>query len=643
MRRGDSGDVIAAALNAPLVVTDRLLTGPQSRAELQFDWANMLRMGSNAEVRLSELENHRYQIQIALGTTTFRVLRNSNADVEISTPTVSIRPLRRGVYRVTVQEDGATEITVRNGEADIFTPRGSERLRVGRTLFARGTPADPEVQVASPLSIDDWDRWNESRDRDLERSTSYQYVSPDISGAEDLEGHGRWVSVEGYGTVWSPAVDPGWAPYRYGRWTWIDYYGWTWVSYDPWGWAPYHYGRWLHAPGFGWCWWPGGIRERNYWRPALVAFFGFGGRGALGSDIGFGFANVGWVPLAPREPFHPWYGRGLYGGYRNTTIVQNTTIINNTNISTVYRNARSANGITAVNSDVFGRRNIGNRDFVRVAGSDIQGAGLVRGVLPVTPGHESLRLSDRSIAASAVPRMADSRSFVSRRAPVSVNRIPFEQQRQAIERIAQRTFGNGVASWGARSGPAVNQTPSVNNGWRRIEPAPGIAPNVRSAPAPEQGSWHRFGDTAPHANEAPVSGSGRFNGVSQAPAAADRSYRAPARTVPAARDERAAQPTSQDRNYDPPGFGTPGSDGLRTNYAAPSRTEAPARSYQPQAVHISPPLVRERPVSQPSEARGGGRGGNSPPAARGNSGGGESSRPSSSTGSHDSGGRSRGR
>src|SRR5689334_13895770 len=38
VRRGDNGDYVAAGVNAPLVVGDRVLTGRNSRAEVQFDW-----------------------------------------------------------------------------------------------------------------------------------------------------------------------------------------------------------------------------------------------------------------------------------------------------------------------------------------------------------------------------------------------------------------------------------------------------------------------------------------------------------------------------------------------------------------------------------------------------------------------------
>ncbi|HUS05054.1 MAG TPA: FecR family protein, partial [Bryobacteraceae bacterium] len=226
LRRGDSGDLVAAAVNAPVVVQDAILTSAASRTEIQFDYANMLRLGPNSEIRLSELEYKRYQIQLARGTTTFRVLREQDAEVEISTPNVSVRPVKRGVYRVTVRDDGTSEITVRSGEAEIFTPRGTERLRSGHTMLARGTAADPEFQIVNAAHEDDWDNWNRKRDRDLERSDSYRYVSHDIYGAEDLDNHGHWADVPPYGMVWVPRVASGWAPYRYGRWAWIDWYGW---------------------------------------------------------------------------------------------------------------------------------------------------------------------------------------------------------------------------------------------------------------------------------------------------------------------------------------------------------------------------------------------------------------------------------
>ena len=248
VRRGDSGDWVAGVINAPLLTDDRIAAGASSRGEVQFDSANMLRFGANTELRLSQLEYGRYHMELAHGIVTYRVLRPSEANVEIDTPTVSVRPSRQGSYRVSVNAAGETEVTARAGDVEIFTPTGSQWVRAGQTLMARGSASDPEFQIVSANAPDDWDRWSESRDRMLLQSNSARYVGPGVYGAEDLDAYGTWTNVPEYGNVWQPTVQADWAPYQAGRWVWEDWYGWTWVSYDPWGWAPYHYGRWFHRP-----------------------------------------------------------------------------------------------------------------------------------------------------------------------------------------------------------------------------------------------------------------------------------------------------------------------------------------------------------------------------------------------------------
>ena len=43
VQRGDSGEWVAGVINAPLMTGDRIATGQNSRAEIQFDAANLLR------------------------------------------------------------------------------------------------------------------------------------------------------------------------------------------------------------------------------------------------------------------------------------------------------------------------------------------------------------------------------------------------------------------------------------------------------------------------------------------------------------------------------------------------------------------------------------------------------------------------
>lgn len=664
VQRGDSGDWVAAAVNAPLLAEDRVLTGPGSRAEIQLDWSNLVRLSSNSEARLADLQNQRYQIEVARGTVTFRVLRDSQADIEISTPSVAVRPSERGIYRVTVNEDGTSEITVRQGEAEVFTPSGSEQIQDGQTMLARGNPSDPEFQIVQARGPDDFDRWSDSRDRELERAAAdtYRYVDRSVYGAEDLDGHGQWVNVSPYGWVWSPYVADGWAPYHYGHWSWLDWYGWSWVSYDPWGWAPYHYGRWFYA-GSRWCWWPGGIGVRTWWRPALVGFVGWGGGG-----VGFGFGRVGWFPLGPHEPFHPWYGHGLYRGYGGNTFGNNITIVNNANITNIYRNARIDRAVTVVDGADFSRGRMGSA--TRVSAADLQRASLVRGALPVAPQRESLRLANRDVRVVSLPRGSGNTRFYSTRPAARVDRVPFEQQQRGIERMVR---GGGAAqpTVGAR-GSSVGQpaaaAPNSAGGWRRVNEPPAStagSPNAGSvgrgaAEARGQGNnsggWNRFGrpDSAARpartTEDQPVRGSSRGNSF-QSPqrdtsgwqrfgqpdtgsrpnrGQADRPSAAPAQRVDTPRGGGTeARPRSpSDRSWG--GFGgSPSYSAPRSEPPAP-RLYAPSPSYggSSRPSYSAPaPSMRSSPSSGGGGSRGGGfssggGGSHSAPSGGGSRGGG---------------------
>jgi hypothetical protein len=625
VRRGDSGDLIAAALNAPLVVTDRLLTGPNSRAEIQFDASNMIRIGYSTEVRLSGLEYKHIQVQVAVGTVTFRVLQDTDAQIEISSPNVSVRPLRAGAYRVMVREDGSSEISVRTGQADIYSPNGSQVLQAGQTMEARGAASDPEFRVQGAIPYDGWDQWNDQRDRELQQSQSqaYRYVPRDVYGAEDLNGNGAWVNDPSYGYVWRPTVAPGWAPYRYGRWTWIDYYGWTWVSYDPWGWAPYHYGRWYYASNYGWCWWPGGFGGRHYWRPALVAFFGWGSGG-----VGFGWGNVGWVPLAPHEAYHPWYGRGWYGGYRNAAYIRNTTIVNNTNIANVYRNARHMNGVTAVSANQFGRGRVGAGDTVHVTNADLQRASLVRGALPMAPDHQSVRFADRQVNTADLPRTAD-RHFFTRHQTQPMQTVPFDQQRAAMQQVERRTFGGASTPAGgnagfsrAESGSFAGSTqprgvqPNVQNsqGWRRLGDTPAAGANSSGAVSQQPGrsDWGRFGRGG-QMNTQPQLSQPQMRTEPRSMPAPQPSYERPPQTQRSAPESGGWQRFGGGRGSGGGGNATPAPavpDNSRFRGGAfgggmyRGRMEQPHYS-SPAPIRINPPLLHERSAPQ-QEYRGGG-------------------------------------
>lgn len=590
VRRGDSGDYVAGTQNAPVMAQDSIQTGNGARAEVQFDITSMIRLAQNTEVRFTDLQQGRSLMQLGRGTVTFRVLRDTNAQVEIDTPSVSVRPSRQGVYRITVTDDGQTYITPRAGQVEVFTPKGSQTVQVGQTMMARGPAADPEYQFVAALNRDEWDAWSDSRDRVFQQAwaNTSQYVPPDVYGTEELNGHGQWVNTPDYGNVWEPAVGPDWAPYSVGRWAWEDYYGWTWISYDPWGWAPYHYGRWFWRGGLGWLWWPGALHARAFWSPALVGFFGFG----HGFGVGFGgFGRIGWVALAPNERFHPWYGPG---GFRNGVVVQNTVIAN------TYRNARVNNGVVAMNSQQFGRTSTG---YTRVAQADLRSASVLHGSVPVTPSNQSLHFTDRQTNTFSRTNFSQTR-FATHMTPASVQRTSFATQQQNL----QRNFGP------ASSGNTFNRMGQTNTGqgasgsWNRYNNAPqnqsaiqgarafGSTPGTRSIPqSPASGpggGWNRFGSSS----NVPPSGGSAYRGSSYGQGYGSSGGRSQLQISPPLVRERGNSNAagSNAPRYSAPSYQAP-------HYSAPSYS----------APHYSAPAQRSAPSGGGGHPSGGGGGGHS--------------------------------
>jgi hypothetical protein len=417
-QRGDNAQWVAATLNTPIEPGDRVSTGGQdARAELQLDYANVLRMSNNVTANVTTLTRNRIQIQVGQGLTTYSVLRGSEADSEIDTPNAAIHPLGEGEYRILVNSNAETEVIIRSGSAEISTPQGSTRVEKGQMITVAGTTDNAQYKTDPAPAKDEWDSWNNDRDKRVESAQSWQHTDRYYTGSEDLDRNGTWSEIPDYGPVWAPAnVDPGWAPYRAGRWVYEPYYGWTWVSYEPWGWAPYHYGRWM-VYGGSWVWWPGPVAAYPgyypIWSPAYVSFFGFGGGGwGLGFGFGFGFGGfgrVGWLPVGPGDWYHPWYGG--WGARYNAVGVgafgalhEGFSPLGAGRFSTFDRaagDARVRGGFSSMAGNEFGRGAVSMHQEA-ISEASFRQASAMAGRMPVSPSRESFSPSNREPSASTI-------------------------------------------------------------------------------------------------------------------------------------------------------------------------------------------------------------------------------------------------
>jgi hypothetical protein len=472
-QRGDSGDWSAAVLNQPVVNGDKVSTGAGGRAEVQLDFANILRLGSNAQATLANFTKRNIQVQVGQGLVNYSVFGESETEPEIDTPNVALHPAHQdGVYRVEVRPDGDTIIIVRKGEAQLATPQGIANIKQGDMATVRGAGADARYKITAAPDRDDWDRWNSDRDRMIHNADAWHHTNKYYVGSEDLDAHGRWENAPDYGQVWVPNEPDDWAPYRDGNWVYEPYYGWTWVGYEPWGWAPYHYGRWMWYGG-AWAWWPGPVWGagfyRPFWAPAYVSFFGFGGGFGFGVGFGWGgWGGFGWLPIGPCDRFFPWWGGyggrfgvvgfnrfgGLhrFGGFEplhGGTRFSNLAHINDPHIG---------RGLSTVGAARFGA---GRTTAVAATHTQLSNARMMTGNLPVVPTHASLSASGRAAAPSTVHNSGSQHFFGTQSASRPAS---FQQQTAHLQQSMQQNHVSAVTAGGRSSETMASRGTSETRG-----------------------------------------------------------------------------------------------------------------------------------------------------------------------------------
>ena len=605
MERGDSNEWVSVTVNTPLVPGDTIATAAGSRAEVQLDYSNVVRMAENASVKIADLNGSRIQLQVARGTVDLAVFKNNQANSEVDTPNVAVEPLQPGTYRIEVNSDAVSLITVRDGQAQISTPQGSTNVNAGQQITVEGAQS-PQYQIVDARPLDSWDYWNRDRNNVIDRAQNYNHVNRYYTGAQDLDSYGRWSYVPGYDWCWTPYVNAGWVPYSHGRWVWEPFYGWTWVSYSPWGWAPYHYGRWFFY-GSSWYWWPGAVTPyyRPLWAPAYVSFFGFGyGRYHFSWGFGYGFRSIGWCPLGPRDSFHRWwghgrdrsfnvvnfhdhYGRGGGRGYRGS------------NLAVLGSNFHVRRAIVTMDANRFGREAV-PRNRRLVNSTMLRNANVVHGTLPVVPTRASLRVTNRTpvVPAAARNRANNTRFFTRRTVATPRSNRSFNTQAASVRRMvethnvrapgANRQAGNTGGNRGFQMSRPTTRQNQVNSARRN--PAPVVRQNPQGRQNAGRGSngnaqanrpgFRRFGTGTPsqsrgiqgRQNSAPV-----VRGNSQG-----RRNSAPVVRQNPQGQQNAGRGTNGNAQADRPGFRRFG-------------TGAPSQSRGIQGRQNSAPVVRQNP------------------------------------------------
>jgi hypothetical protein len=388
LHQPDQPDWTGAGVNYPVTAGDALWTTPESRAEIQVGPAE-IRMDEQTEIDVLRLDENGVQIRVDQGTVNLHLMDQPVGGLQIVTAAGQVDLLRPGNYRVDAGQPtpGApaapVQIAVFDGQARLVNGRTSTVIAAGQGVVVSADQASLNFVAATMTPFDNWAL---DRQRLEAASQAEQYVSPEMTGYQDLDRHGQWTTLPDYGAAWIPAeVPPDWAPYRFGHWAYVPPWGWTWIDDAPWGFAPFHYGRWVRWED-RWAWCPGHLVQRPLFAPALVAFIG-----GPGIDIGRGRGPaVGWVPLAPHEVFHPYYPASQ-AYVRNINVSHVTSVTQIRNITNVTVNAfANRQAVTVVPNGAFTAAAPVHRAALAVAAAQLGNAPVTRSIDRLQPSPAAL-------------------------------------------------------------------------------------------------------------------------------------------------------------------------------------------------------------------------------------------------------------
>jgi hypothetical protein len=488
-----------ATLNFPVTTGDSFWTEPNSKAEIQVGEL-AVRVDEKTAIDIARLDDEGTQIAVEQGTVNVTMPAMPEGGVQVLTAHGDVTLTQPGRYRIDAGEMSGDApgpqvlVAVLDGEARVDAKSGTQVIRTGHSVTASGDPVTFAVGTAQPTDFDNWAR---SRDPQpaaanaaagpapgtnitwntppvVPQTPTTQYVSPDMTGYQDLQTYGSWNTVSDYGPVWYPAAVPvDWAPYRYGHWAFVAPWGWTWIDDAPWGFAPFHYGRWVFVDG-RWAWWPGTVVARPVYAPALVAFIGGSGWG-ISLAVGGARPAVGWVPLAPHELFRPYY-RATPGYVRNVNVTTvNQTVINNITVNTASRTETvnrfaNRNAATVVSTTAFTSAAPAHRATVALPREELYRASTTATLRHLQPSAAArVGFAGRAVASEAPQPNA----------PATVARIPpgpSRQQGAAAPREAARAEAVAPGSEVPKApGPRIE---------RRSVTRQATAPADRTAPRP---------------------------------------------------------------------------------------------------------------------------------------------------------------
>jgi hypothetical protein len=311
--RNNQTEFSHAVMNMPLTQGSRIETGPDGRAEIEFEDGSVTRITPNSSLSLAALTTSptgtlETTLEQPSGLVYYELRSDPRSAFTVKFGDSKATPTANSTFRVSLASNPA-ELAVIDGSVQV-QGTSSEYTAVvpqGKTIELQPS-GNAQYTLADGIVPNGFDQWNDQRDEEAAKQAANQTPARVQQGGGsmleggwgygwgDLDTYGGWYPLPGYGMVWQPyGVGAGFDPYGYGSWADVGGFGVSWVSGYPWGWLPFQCGGWSYIGSFGWGWMPGGC--------------GFGG----GIGFGYGYGYGGYYRGR-------YWNRGGPGGQRYTNI-----------------------------------------------------------------------------------------------------------------------------------------------------------------------------------------------------------------------------------------------------------------------------------------------------------------------------------
>jgi Family of unknown function (DUF6600)/FecR protein len=322
----EEDDWVAAVKDAPFGMDDILHSDEHGKAEFIMPNNTWIRIHGDTQIQSIVLKEDITGIDVASGIARF-YNKGSNAAIKATTPFGYVTAPTGTCFDLYVG-DNSVEVISLKGKVEFV--RFPEEKKFEVIAGSSSIVADSrQITAGEGYGTPDWENWNSVRDniwqkRVERKGESAKYLPPGLNHeAWVLDQYGTWARVyyEGsYRYFWRPVhVGTGWAPFTVGRWT-LWYGDRCWIPSERFGYVTHHYGNWVLVKGI-WHWAPPVVRARIRLGPPFfnIGFAWYPGRVAwINSGV-----HIGWVPLAP---FEPYYSHRRWG--RRSVVVKKVNTMN---------------------------------------------------------------------------------------------------------------------------------------------------------------------------------------------------------------------------------------------------------------------------------------------------------------------------